>query len=335
MRYLAPPPHDAIHPRELPTISVVIAAFNAADTIGESVHSALDQVRPAHEVIVVDDGSTDDLDQALAPFADRIVLIHQENRGAASARNTAVEAATGEYVAFLDADDRFDRRRLDVLSQLMACRPDLDIVATDAVISVEGVPQWRFSESTPFHERDQRRAIFETCFVTGWPAVRVSRLRAIGGFDEKLRIAFDWDCYIRLILDGAAAGFVPEPYYEYRQVENALTTDRVRALQERAIVLRKVLDNPGLMEDERGEAVGSLRRKATRAALAELEAALTNSNRMHRRRFLRLAGSRYVSRRARVLLTTGAVAPRLARRLVPHDAGPLRRRITDRHPSLR
>lgn len=324
MYYLAPPPDGPVRRRGRPTFTVAIPAFNAADTVGDAVQSALTQVQPAQEVIVVDDGSTDDLAGALAPFAERIRLIRKENGGAASARNTAVGACRSEFVAFLDADDLFHPRRLEAMAELTAARPDLDIVATDALISTDGIPHSRFSEATPFHVSDQRTAIFETCFVTGWPAVRVSRLRAIGGFDETLRIAHDWECYLRLILDGSVAGYVPEPYYEYRRGENSLTADRVRALQERVAILRKALRESSLTTEERAALIASLRRKATRAALAELDAALRaaagdgHSSKWH---FIRLAASRHLGARARILLAMGAIAPRFARDFLPCDKG--------------
>jgi GT2 family glycosyltransferase len=316
---------------EPPTISVAIAVFNAAETLPEAVHSALAQSRPAHEVIVVDDGSTDDVAAALEPFTDRVRLIRKENGGAASARNVAVDACSGEFVAFLDADDVFHPRRLEAMAELSAARPDLDIVATDAFISVNGIPRSRFSAATPFPVADQRTAILETCFVT-CPAIRVSRLQAIGGFDEELPVASDWDCLLRLILDGAAAGCVPEPYYEYRQVENSLTSDRVRALHARVAVLRKALRESPVTPEERAALRSSLRQKATRAALAELETALRQSeeNSFDRRRLLTLARSSPLSIRARILLATAAVAPGLAREFVPHDEGALLRRTPGR-----
>ena len=98
-RFLAPPLEQPIAPGPLPTFSVIIAAYQAADTIGDAVQSALAQTAPAHEVIVCDDGSTDDLTGALASYRDRIMLLRKENGGAPSARNVALRAASGEFVA--------------------------------------------------------------------------------------------------------------------------------------------------------------------------------------------------------------------------------------------
>src|SRR5438046_1126481 len=95
-----------------PDFSVVIPAYNAAATIGDAVESALTQTLAPHEVIVCDDGSTDDLDGALSPYRNRIVLIIKKNGGEGSAKATASAAATGDFVVVLDADDVFAAERL-------------------------------------------------------------------------------------------------------------------------------------------------------------------------------------------------------------------------------
>src|SRR2546427_5927765 len=137
-RFVAPPLERPIAPGPLPTFSVIIAAYQAADTIGDAVQSALAQTAPAHEVIVCDDGSTDDLTGALASYRDRIMLLRKENGGAPSARNVALRAASGEFVAQLDSDDAFFPTRLDALGELARQRRDLDILATDAYCEVAG-----------------------------------------------------------------------------------------------------------------------------------------------------------------------------------------------------
>jgi glycosyltransferase involved in cell wall biosynthesis len=329
---IAPPPQGELGLTGQPTFSVVIPAYQAAATIPEAVASALRQTSPPHEVIVVDDGSTDDLSAALAPFASDIKLISKENGGVASARNVGIRAATGEFVAFLDADDRFHPKRLEVLRALAAARPDLDILATDTAITVEGVAQSLFSDATPFATRDQRTAIFDSCFFTG-PVVRRERLRAIGGYDESLEVANDWDCYIRLILDGAIAGCVSEPYYEYRQSAESLTANRLRALQGRVKVLRKAMRRSDLTRNERVALRRALSRHHTRAALLELEAELDgldakDANRVPHGRRLRRLTSRSLSNRGRILLLVGMIAPGVARKRLPRDRGTLLERFT-------
>lgn len=95
-----------------PTFSVIIPAYEAAETIGRALQSVLVQSYPAHEVIIVDDGSTDALQEAIAGFTGKIKYIRQANAGVSAARNAGAQAATGEWLAFLDADDWYFPDRL-------------------------------------------------------------------------------------------------------------------------------------------------------------------------------------------------------------------------------
>ncbi|WP_035349378.1 glycosyltransferase family 2 protein [Edaphobacter aggregans] len=87
------------------TISVVIPAYNAGSLIGETLDSVLAQSCPAHEIIVVDDGSTDDTAEVVRRYGNAVRYLRQENQGQAIARNTGIHAATGEWIAPLDSDD--------------------------------------------------------------------------------------------------------------------------------------------------------------------------------------------------------------------------------------
>jgi glycosyltransferase involved in cell wall biosynthesis len=189
-RILAPaPPAGLVPSGSRPTFSIVVPTYQAAATIADAVGSALAQSYAAHEVVVVDDGSTDDLERALEPFRDRIVLVRKQNGGGASALNAGMAAAAGEFLAILDSDDAYHPRRLEVLARLAEDRPDLDVITTDAQFIVDGVAVGRFAEANPFAVTGQRTAILRNCFVGGWPAVRLARLRAVGGFDESFRVA--------------------------------------------------------------------------------------------------------------------------------------------------
>jgi Glycosyl transferase family 2 len=320
-RHLAPPPAGAVAPLDRPpTFSVVIAAYEAAGTIGAALSSALEQTHPPHEVIVVDDGSEDDLAAAVAPFADRVTLLRQENRGAGPARNTAIAAAGGEFAVILDADDRYRPRRLEALAELATARPDLDMLSTDARLLVGGQAVETFATHTPFAVENQRTAILESCFVGGWPAIRRSRFEAIGGFDESLRIAQDWDCWLRAILDGAVAGFVDEPLYDYVLHGGSLASSRVRSLRERVAMLENAGRNPSLRPEERPALERALRRHRAQAAQGAIEAAAYGDG--SRGEAARLVLSRGIGPRARALAALTAAAPSAARRYVPRTVPP-------------
>jgi len=312
---LAPAPEAPVEalPKP-PTFAIVITAYQAADTIAAAVRSALEQEHSAEQVIVVDDGSTDDLAGALRPFDAAIEVIRKPNGGGASARNRGLEAVDAEFMAILDADDVYDRRRLGAIAEAARIRPDLDVVTTDARFVVEGERGDTFSGGTPFAVSDQRTAIFETCFPGGWPAVRKERLEAIGGFDEEMRIAYDWDCWLRLILAGCSVGMVDAPYYDYVLRADSLAANRTASLWERVRLLEKARLDPHLRESERPRLESAIHWRRSEALREEVRAAAASAG--GRSRSLRLLGTRDVDLRARAMAAVAAIAPGLARRVL-------------------
>jgi glycosyltransferase involved in cell wall biosynthesis len=303
-----------------PSFAIVITAYEAAATIGAAVDSALAQTRPAEEVIVVDDGSRDDLAVALAPYGDRVSLVRRENGGGAAARNTGADAAQSEFMAILDADDAYEPRRLEAIAALATERPELDLIATDASFVVDGVKKGTFLKHNPFPRGGQRQAIFERCFPTGWPAVRISALREAGGFDPEMRIAYDWDCWLRMILAGSAAGMVEEPLYDYVLHGSSLASNRLASLRERVTLLEKARTNPNLRPEERPALESWLGVYREQVARGAIEAALRGDG--SRQELVRLARSRGLKRRTRALAGLAAAAPRLVRRLAPSPPPP-------------
>jgi glycosyltransferase involved in cell wall biosynthesis len=112
-------------------VSVLIPTFNRRDYVVAAVQSALDQDFDDFEVVVVDDGSTDDTAELLRPFADRIRYIRTDNQGPALARNVGMQAARGEYVAYLDSDDLYYPYKLGLQTTLLDANPDVGMVYTE------------------------------------------------------------------------------------------------------------------------------------------------------------------------------------------------------------
>ena len=314
-RLVAPAAEREDRPGDAPSFSVVIAAFQAAETIGEAVASALEQTSPPLEVIVCDDGSTDDLEAALAPYRDRITFLRGEHAGAAAARNRALRVVAGDFVVLLDADDVLLPRRLEALGELGAARPDLDLLSTDVYFDVDGELVGRFYDENPFPVADQRGVILKRCFV-GWPAARRTRLLAVGGFDESLVNASDWDAWIRMILDGARAGLVREPLLRYRLRPGSLSSDRTRSLQSRVALLEKILGHPQLTPDERKALAATRRRAHGRARAATARQALLERRPHARRHALSLAVGRGPALKTRLLALGAALLPDLSARVL-------------------
>jgi cellulose synthase/poly-beta-1,6-N-acetylglucosamine synthase-like glycosyltransferase len=319
-RVLAPSPRGPVAPAPAPSFSIVIVAYEAAATIGEALASAFAQTVPPEDVVVCDDGSTDDLEQKLAPFAGRITLLRPENAGEGAAKNAGVRATTGEFAVFLDADDVFDPARLEALGELAAARPDLDVLTTDALLEVDGAVVRRcYDESWTFEVADQRGAILERNFVFGLAAVRRSRFLAADGFDETLGHATDWDLWSRLILDGARVGLVAEPLARYRLRSGSLSALRPALLRGRCAVLERSLARDDLAPDERRRAEAALGANWRAAAIAEAHQRLVARDRGARSAALRVAAAPAIPVRTRMKALAAAVAPRAASRLLARE----------------
>lgn len=322
-RFVVPPPPKPVETGETPSFSVIIAAYQAADTIGEAVESALSQTRPPQEVIVCDDGSTDDIEDAVASYRRRIVFLRQENGGEASAKNAAARAAGGDFVVILDADDVFLSERLEALSELALERPDLDILTTDAYLEVDGtVVRTCYTDTYRFVADDQRRGILRENFIFGHAAVRRERLLAVGGFDESIRWTTDWDCWLRMILAGSRAGLVEEPLSRYRLHLGSLSSQREAHIRGRLMTLAKATHRADLNDAEWGVLRSAIAFNERALRIAGARAALLERRPDVRRRALDVAIGRGHGLRSRVKAVAAAIAPRAARSrlaIKPHE----------------
>jgi cellulose synthase/poly-beta-1,6-N-acetylglucosamine synthase-like glycosyltransferase len=316
-RFFAPSPRRKLERGEPPTFSVLVAAYQVADLVGEAVESALTQTLPPHEVVVCDDGSTDDIEGALAPLRERIVILRKENGGEASAKNAAARAASGDFVVILDADDTFMPERLEALAELSSERPDLDILTTDAYLELDGRTLRRCYEGGfRFVVDDQRRGILDDNFIFGHAAVRRERLLAVGGFDEAILWATDWECWIRMILGGSRAGLVDEPLARYRLRSGSLSSQRSRMFAGRVQTLEKASRTAELSAGEREALDQALARNRRRLALAEAREALLSGSPEARKRSLSVALGPGFGARTRLKALASAISPLTARRLL-------------------
>lgn len=203
-----------------PLVSVVIPTFNCAKYLPESVGSAVSQTFAEKEVIVVDDGSTDNTKEALAPFRDRIIYIRQENSGASSARNRGVTQSRGKYIAFLDADDIWVPEKLRKQVEFFERQPEsVKLTYTDWEYFFdppEVSPHWILKISA--YEGRVTKQLFCHDFIYT-PTVMVERefLTSLGPFDSGLAIAEDYDMWLR------ASAFC-----EFRFLSEVLTAVRMR-----------------------------------------------------------------------------------------------------------
>jgi glycosyltransferase involved in cell wall biosynthesis len=250
----------------LPLVSVVVPTFNRARVVGRTIESALAQTHEAIEVVVVDDGSTDDTKAAIEKSYGgdaRVRYVHKTNGGPASARNVGFEHARGEYVALLDSDDTWHPWKLALQIQCMERDPDLGMTWTDmemidpsgAVVdpaylrtmyhAYRGVTNEQlFSRSTPLREIAPEladvvgdaplrtgnlfsRMILGNHVHTSTVVLRRERLAKVRGFDETLRYSGeDYDFHLRTCREGTV-GLLDLPAIRYQQgMPDRLTANR-------------------------------------------------------------------------------------------------------------
>lgn len=181
-----------------PSISVILPTFNRAWTVAGAVASVLDQTWTDFELIVVDDGSTDDTAAVLAPYADRLRLLHQSNGGVSAARNAGIDAARGRLIAFLDSDDRWMPKKLAVQKAFFDAHPEAKICQTEEVWIRNGV---RVNPGK--RHRKPSGDIFipslALCLVS--PSAVMMRRELfddVGRFDETLPACEDYDLWLRV-----------------------------------------------------------------------------------------------------------------------------------------
>jgi glycosyltransferase involved in cell wall biosynthesis len=199
---------------EKPLISVIMAAYNAAEFIGPALDSLFAQDWDPFEVIVVDDGSTDATAE-LAESYPGLRCIRQENAGAAVARNTAIAAASGELVANLDSDDILPPRRLSVQASYLVAHPEVGCVF--------GRQEWL--NPPPWLGRDQVYGDLDGIPLSS-AMFRRKVLLDLGGYDQAFAPSEDTDLVIRMREAGIPYHVLPEVVLYRRYHESSLTGGR-------------------------------------------------------------------------------------------------------------
>jgi hypothetical protein len=187
----------------MPTVSVIKPVFNGARFVRQALDSALTQTYTDREIIVVDDGSTDETPACLAAYGERIRIVRQANRGIGAARNAGLARARGELVALLDSDDVWHPTFLaGCVARLATASAEVIGVCTGAVrIAADGRPM-PGGEWMPPPRIGLRELLPSNQLEVSTTTLRHRALRAAGGFDERLLRTEDWDLWLRLTVRG-------------------------------------------------------------------------------------------------------------------------------------
>ena len=214
-----------------PLVSVVIPAYLAARTIARAVQSVLTQTAQPQEILVIDDGSPDDLPAAVAIFGDRVTLIRKPNGGAASARNLGIERATGDFIAFLDADDYWEPKKLARQLDVLSAYPEVKVVGCRWFEELPGEARVLAPvRNDTFYGHVLRAAgadAFEVAMCMWTGSLMISRTAlADNRFVSGLEPAEDRDLWIRLATKFPLF-LLPEPLATYVQEPGSLSRSNV------------------------------------------------------------------------------------------------------------
>ena len=194
---------------EKTSVSVVIPAFNRAWCLEQTLLSVLDQSFENYELIVVDDGSTDDTPALLRKYPQVRVHRWPDNRGVSAARNQGIRMARGEWICFLDSDDRWAAHKLHAQVEWMAAHPECPACYTDEIWIRNGVrvnPKNKHRK----HSGDIFRQCLPLCIISPSSVmIRASVLEVIGEFDPDLAACEDYDLWLRLA-SRYRVDFIPE-----------------------------------------------------------------------------------------------------------------------------
>jgi glycosyltransferase involved in cell wall biosynthesis len=260
----------------MPLVSVIIPAYNIAPYIGETLSSVFAQTFADYEVIVINDGSPDtvELERALSGFRDRIHYLKQENLGASAARNAGLQAARGEFIAFLDGDDLWLPNYLEEQIKFVG-EHDCDLVCADATMFGETAPagktymEWLMETAPAVGTVSFRELIgAERCLITSGVVARRRPLLEAGLFDESLRTAQDFDLWLRLANRGARLMYHRTVLLRYRCHAGGLTGSALNSIHRELRVLEKVENDYALSPEVICEAKQAVR---ARRAILEFE----------------------------------------------------------------
>jgi len=188
-----------------PLISCVIPVLNGEAYIGETLDSIAAQTYRPLQIVVIDDGSTDRTAEIVRAHAGQILYHYQENRGIAAACNRGIDMASGEFVAFLDADDLWPARKLALQMARFDARPELDYCVGHA--QNFWMPELA-QEEEQFKDHPRSRPV--PGYVCGSLMARKKTFETVGGFDESLRHGYDTDWYLRARQSGCVEEAMPD-----------------------------------------------------------------------------------------------------------------------------
>jgi glycosyltransferase involved in cell wall biosynthesis len=227
-----------------PFFSVIVPAYNTYSTIAETIDSVLAQTYQNYEIIVVDDGSPDDVaDFVERTYGEAVSLIRQPNGGLASARNAGIKVATGDYVAFLDSDDAWLPTKLERQVEQIKAHPDGAVFYTNCYFYKDGERTGQWIDQHKQQDGDIavgliNRQVMLPILTT---VVQTAALEQAGGFRAELRQVEDYDLWLRLAIAGKTFYSLSEPLALYRINPDGLSQNTLLMAETQLGIYQKLL----------------------------------------------------------------------------------------------
>ena len=221
----------------MPRVSVIIPSYNCARYLGRAIDSVSEQTYKDYEIVLVDDGSTDDTKDVAMRYGKKVTYLYQQNQGLSAARNQGISKASGELLAYLDADDMWYPEKLERQVAFLDAHQECGIVHSEMSIINEQdeVLHVRFYEETQrsVPQGYCMQQLLMRCHIQ--PVTVVERRNVfdlVGGFEKRLLVAQDYLHWIMIAAEGQAIGYLAEPLGKYRWRAGSLIENRPRLLED-------------------------------------------------------------------------------------------------------
>ncbi len=235
----------------MPDVSVIMSVYNGANYIAQAIQSVLDQTYHNFELIIVDDGSTDNTSQIVSSFDNHSIrYIYQQNQGQSSARNTGIQIAQGKYICFIDHDDIFLKDKLQLQVTLLDTHPQVGLVYGWADV-IDSSGHSTRDTLTATYEGDVLRTLLRHNFIRSPSLVMCRRevFDKVGIFDRQLPPCEDYDMWIRIAYAGYEVACVQSLITQYRVHTTNASSNIKKSISKDIEVLTKFYSNPSLEAD--------------------------------------------------------------------------------------
>lgn len=232
----------------MPQISVIIPTYNASEYILEAIDSVFNQTYKDYEIIVVDDGSTDRTNETLKEYNSKIRYFYQKNKGPSAARNTGIKNAKGEFIAFLDSDDRWLPQKLELQMNIISKSYSIGLVACEGLIVDTNSRILKHLVLSKRDFSDKRNLMNELLIRNIIPAIPSSAIirkncfDVVGLFNENLFVAEDWDIVFRICMKYEFK-LIHEPLIKIRDRKNSQSCSGDKNLQNELHFLDNIFSN--------------------------------------------------------------------------------------------